>query len=143
MKYVITLLVFLSSCASLDVFRELPLEKQILKFRTGYPSLTHRHCAKHKPSGECETYEIKQYDLKSQDIRKLLRDLSFVCKIAHKRYKILLDTPLFANDDYYKCGFLNLKRCRKRNTLAVDKVDFLIKANAKCFSYKNYSFDQI
>lgn len=141
MKFVIALLVFLSSCASLDIYREQPLEVQVLKFRTGYKSLTHRHCTDWEANGECKNYAVKEYDLTDINIRKLLNDLSFVCKVAHKRYKILKDSPLLANDDYYKCGFLNLKRCRKRNTLDVTNVEYLRQANSKCFSYKQYSFD--
>lgn len=141
MKYVIAALVFLSSCASIDVFREQPLELQVLKFRTGYKSLTHRHCSDWLPNGECKNYAVKEYDLSQKDTRKLLNDLSFICKIAHKRYKILVDSPLFANDEYYRCGIFKLKRCRNRNTLDVTKVEYLRQANAKCFSYKQYSFD--
>lgn len=143
MKFVTVLLIFLSSCASLETYKELPLEKQILKYRSGFKGLTHRYCDKYNEKGECLLYAVKEYDLTEPDNRKLLRDLSFICKIAHKRYKILKDEPLFANDDYYKCGFLNLKRCRKRNVINVTKTTFLIQANTKCFSYKNYSFDSI
>ena len=143
MKYLLLSLLSLEllSCASSPQYFRSPTEKQILKFRTDSDHLTNRACASYDASQVCAQYEVIEYDLDNPQIRKALRDLDFICKIAGKRYKIDEDSAQFRRDQYYGCGFLKLKKCRKSEYIGLDQIDYLRQAGTRCFNQKVYDFD--
>jgi hypothetical protein len=116
--------------------------KQILKPREGYKTLTNRACKTYDDKG-CTEFEVREYDVQKQDVRKLLNSLGFICKVGAKRYKIELEQPRLRRDWIVKCGFLKLGKCRRSEWLELSDMNFLRAASAKCFSSRAYPFNEM
>ena len=141
MKYLLLIALF-SSCASIpDKAIRSPLEREILRFRSGLKNPSNRACIEWDAKNACLKEENKEYDLRDEAVRKTLNDLSFICKVSGERYKIDPTTPQLRRDSTVKCGLFGWGRCTRSEYIPVENVEFLRQANTKCFSAKVYSFD--
>lgn len=141
-------LFLLSGCATVKegfggVYYHKPLLKQILRAREGFKGLTNRICAEKNWFGECTKYDIVAYDLEQKGVRDDLVALQFRCVIGGKRYKIDPVAPQFIRYRYPTECFLGVWPCdrgelQKVSPISVTKTDYLISANAVCWSHKAY-----
>lgn len=142
MRLLLLLSLSLNACSTIPTrIPRSPLVKQILRFRMNEKNPSNRACVAWDEKNSCTKEDNTEYDLRVVEVRKLLNDLSFICNVAGKRYKIDPGTPQLRRDTIEKCGFLKLKKCRRSQFIDVEKVDFLRQANTKCFSSKTYKFD--
>lgn len=141
-----TLVVLTSlSCASQDIARH-ALSEQILKPRVGFRGLTNRACDLLDKDQKCkpENRTIKEYLFEDEDFRKTANSLSFVCKVAGKRYKICIDKPGLCRISYIKRGsFLKSWKEKKEEYIPALRYQFLLDAGTVCFSENKYDFLEV
>lgn len=116
-----------------------PLVGQILTPRPGYEgALTNRRCVVYRGE-ECITPEIAVYPLASEEVRRTLNELQFICNIGGRRYKVCRDKPGFCRISY-RDRFLRGDE-RVEEFLPVERYQFLLDARARCFNRDSYDFD--
>lgn len=89
--------------------------------------------------------EVVEYDIRDEKTRKDLNELTFACNVNGKLYRIALDEPGLVRESYSQRCFLKMCGPRKLLTREVKNIeldyDFLLKANARCYSLDQYPFD--
>lgn len=127
----------LTGCAG-QVYPHAPLYEQIVRFRVGHKGPTHQVCLEKGWKGDCQKFDLIEYDLNSAAIRKGFVDLSFICKIAGSRYKIDLDQPRFVRFKRERKWFLAPEETVIEKEIPYSSTQFLINAATFCYSEKAY-----
>jgi hypothetical protein len=113
-----------------------PLSEQILKPRVGFKGLTNRACEVFdKARGECLEYKIEERLLEDAEFRNTANMLGFICLIGGRRFKICEDKPGFCRHTYKRNCFLGIcgKRDKLEEYIPVERYQFLLDANTRCF----------
>lgn len=128
----------LTGCAGGTLNPHAPLFKQIVRMRVGHAGLTHQICAEKNWVGQCQKFDLIEYDLNSAAIRKGFVDFQFICMIANSRYKIDLDQPRFVRFKRIRKWFLAPEETVVEKEIAYKDTQFLINAGTFCYSEKAY-----
>lgn len=137
------ILLILSGCSSAQKDIRNPLYEQILTPRAGHANfLTNMACVEWKQpdGGECLKYEVAEYDLNDNNLRKALNDFTFACNIGGRLFKICQDKPGFCRHTYAACGFLHMFSCKTEEYVPVEKYQYLLDAGTKCWSATQYGY---
>jgi hypothetical protein len=88
MRNTIVLLLGLSACSTGKIYERGPTKELVLRPRAGYQDkLTNKRCSERKKNtNDCISYDISEFDFNSNDVRKLLRDLKFICNVRGERF---------------------------------------------------------
>jgi hypothetical protein len=87
---VAALLLFIFACSTKPTFERGPLKDLVLRPRKGFQDkLTNRRCIERKKySDTCLKYDTTEYDFNDANVRKLLRDLKFLCNVNGVQYGV-------------------------------------------------------
>lgn len=112
------------------------LRGQVLRLRRGHEGkLTNAICNKGTLE-KCEAFDVKEYDLADESVRKALIDLHFRCDVGGKRYRICGSFAGFCRreDDIVKRFlFIPVKRTIVIKSFdAVKDFEFLLNAKTEC-----------
>jgi hypothetical protein len=133
------ILLILTGCATTpNEHRE--FFKEVLSFRDGYKGLTNKICVDRRWDDKCLNWSISEYSLENPEVRKGLIDMSFVCKVAGRRFKIDPDQPGLARYKEDRPCWL----CKKETTIVErislkDNLPYLIAAATICYSQNFYT----
>ncbi len=131
-----TLLVFLlTSCSTL--YNRGPTSTLLLRPRHGHQDkLTHQICTKKTWLGKCTSYDTKEFDLNDDAVRKLLRDLKFVCKVQGERFMVCEKSRGICNLRLEKPNWFSHPVPVVHKYFSMhDDYDLLIAANMHCCVY--------
>lgn len=142
MRYFLLLLI--SACATTStIYERGPTVQQILRPRAGYQDkLTNKRCAE-KTKDVCTKYDVKEYDLNDPLVRKMLRELKFICNVRGERYvpcptarglcQLRIDKRPFHKSEIKLNKYISLH----------DDLDFLIGADTICASIQSEVGEQM
>lgn len=138
----------LSGCATTKPIYERPNVKDlVLRPRAGYADqLTNKRCIERKHgTTECLKYDIKTFDLKDDAVRKLLRDLKFVCNVGNVQYGICPTARGLCQIRKEKSGwpFPKTETKLSKYLSAGYDYDFLIASDTYCASFNSEVGEQM
>lgn len=139
-------LLLLSACSTGTVYQRGPISQQLLRPRKGHQDkLTNNRCAEYKRK-VCVKWDLVEYDFNDDSVRKMLRDLKFICRVGKSRFVPCPTARGICSLTIKDGGWFNPDEIKLNKYLSLhDDYDFLIASNMECASinsdYGAHMFD--